>query len=98
VLRWLMALPPDFTPEDQDLRAPESIRRWSQDDRKNPGWKKLEYFFQLHLGWARPTVDHDAPEFWPKAFREEEDFLTLPTKHQFATIDEDQVFPTLSAA
>jgi len=27
-----------------------------------------------------------------------EDFLTLPTKHQFATIDEDQVFSTLRAA
>ena len=44
------------------------------------------------LGWARLTADRDAPEFWPKAFREEEEFLTLPTKHQFAT-DEDQVSP-----
>jgi pimeloyl-ACP methyl ester carboxylesterase len=88
----------DASHEDQGSRAPESIRRWQQDYRKNPGWKKLKYFFQLHLGWARLTVDGDSPAFWPKAFREEEDFLTLPTKHQFATIDEDQVFPTLSAA
>ena len=88
----------DASHEDQDLRAPESIRKWSRDYRKHLGWKKLKYFFQLHLGWARFTADRDAPEFWPKAFREEEDFLTLPTKHQFATIDEDQVFSTLSAA
>jgi len=88
----------DASHEDQYLRAPESIRKWSQDYHKHPGWKKLKYFLQLHLGWARLTVDSDAPEFWPKAFREEEDFLTLPTKHQFATIDEDQVFSTLSAA
>ena len=88
----------DASHEDQDLRAPESIRKWSQDYRKQPGWKKLKYFFQLHLGWARLTADRDAPEFWPKAIREEEDFPMLPTKHQFATIDEDQVFSTLSAA
>jgi pimeloyl-ACP methyl ester carboxylesterase len=88
----------DASHEGQDLRAPESIRKWSQDYRKHPGWKKLKYFFQLHLGWARLTADLDAPEFWPKAFRDEEEFLTLPTKHQFATIDEDQVFSTLSAA
>jgi len=31
-------------------------------------------------------------------FREEEEFLTIPTKHQFAVVDEDQVFSTLSAA
>ena len=61
-------------------------------------WEKLKYFFQLNLGWARLTADRDVPEFWPRAFREEEEFLTLPTKHQFAVIDEDQVFPTLSAA
>jgi hypothetical protein len=60
--------------------------------------EKLKYFFQLHLGWARLTADRNAPDFWPRAFREEEEFLTLPTKHQFAVIDEDQVFPTLSAA
>jgi len=88
----------DASHEDQDLRAPESIRKWSEDDRKHPGWKKLEYFFQLYLGWARLKADRDAPEFWPKAFRDEEDFLTLSTKHQFATINEDQVFSTLSAA
>ena len=88
----------DASHEDQDLRAPESIRRWQQDHRKHPGWKKLKYFFQLNLGWARLTADRDAPEFWPKAFREEEEFLTLPTEHQFAVIDEDQVFSTLSAA
>src|SRR5580704_13180950 len=88
----------DASHEDQDLRAPESVRKWSQDDRKHPGWKKLKYFFQLHLGWTRLTANRDAPDFWPKAFREEENFLTLPTKHQFATIDEDQVFSTLSAA
>jgi hypothetical protein len=88
----------DASHEDQDLKAPESIRKWGQDDRKYPRWKKLKYFFQLHLGWARLTADRDAPDFWPKAFREEENFLTLPTKHQFATIDEDQVFSTLSAA
>ena len=88
----------DASHEDQDLRAPESIRKWSQDYRKHPGWKKLKYFFQLHLGWARLTADRDAPASWPKAFGEEENFLTLPTKHQFATIDEDEVFPTLSAA
>ena len=87
----------DASHEDQGLRAPESIRKWQQDDRKEPTWKKLKYFFQLHLGWARLTADRDAPEFWPKPFREEEAFLTLPTKHQFAVIDEDQVFSTLSA-
>jgi pimeloyl-ACP methyl ester carboxylesterase len=88
----------DASHEDQDLRAPESIRKWSQASHKHPGWKKLKYFFRLHLGWARLNADRDAPEFWPKVFREEENFLTLPTKHQFATIDEDQVFSTLSAA
>jgi pimeloyl-ACP methyl ester carboxylesterase len=88
----------DASHEDQDQRAPESIRNWSREDREHPGWKKLKYFFQLHLGWARLTADREAPEFWPKLFREEEDFLTLPIKHQYAVIDEDQVFPTLSAA
>ena len=88
----------DASHEDQELRAPDSIRKWSQAYRKHPGWKKFKYFLQLHFGWARLTADRDAPDFWPKAFREEEDFLTLPTKHQFATIDEDQVFSTLSAA
>jgi len=88
----------DASHEDQDRRAPESIRKWAQDYRKHPGWKKLKYFLQLHLGWARLTMDRDAPASWPKRFREEERFLTLPTKHQFATIDEDQVFSTLSAA
>jgi pimeloyl-ACP methyl ester carboxylesterase len=88
----------DTSHEDQDLRAPESIRKWSQDYRKRPSWKKLKYFFRLHLGWARLTADRDAPAFWPKVFREEENFLMLSTKHQFATIDEDQVFLTLSAA
>ncbi len=88
----------DASHEDQDLRAAESIRKLSQDDHKHPSWKKLGYFVQLHLGWARLTADRDAPAFWPKPFREEEEFLTLPTKHQFATIDEDQVFSTLSAA
>jgi pimeloyl-ACP methyl ester carboxylesterase len=88
----------DASHEDQDLRAPESIRKWSQDYRKHPSWKKLKYFFQLHFGWARLTADRDAPAFWPKAFREEEDFLMFPTKHQFAVIDEDQFFSTLSAA
>jgi pimeloyl-ACP methyl ester carboxylesterase len=88
----------DASHENQDVRAPESIRKWSQDDRKHPGWKKLKYFFRLHLGWARLTADRDVPDFWPKAFREEENFLTLPTKHQFTAIDEDQVFSTLSAA
>jgi hypothetical protein len=87
----------DASHEDQDLRAPESVRRWQQAHRKHPGWQKLKYFFQLHLGWARLTADRDAPEFWPKAFREEEEFLTLPPKHQFAVIDEDQVFSSLSA-
>lgn len=43
-------------------------------------------------------ADRDEPDFGPKAFREEEEFLTLPTKHQFAEIDEDQVFSSLSAA
>jgi len=88
----------DSSQEDQDLRAPESIRRWQRDHRKSPDWEKLKYFFQFHLGWARLTADSNAPDFWPKAFREEEDFLMLPTKHQFAVIDEDQVFSTLSAA
>jgi pimeloyl-ACP methyl ester carboxylesterase len=88
----------DASHEDQEVRAPESIRKWQQEHRQHPGWKKLKYFFQLHLGWARLTADRDAPEFWPKAFREEEEFLALPTKHQFAVIDEDQEFPTLSAA
>ena len=88
----------DASHEDQDVRAPESIRKWSQDYRRHPAWKKLKYFFQLHLGWARLTADRDSPAFWPKAFRDEENFLTLPTKHQFATIDEDQVFSTVSAA
>ncbi len=88
----------DASHEDQDLRAPESIRRWQQDKRKDPDWEKLKYFLQLHLGWARLTADSDAPEFWPRTFREEEESLTLSTKHQFAVIDEDQVFSTLSAA
>src|SRR5579871_2529433 len=88
----------DASHEDQDLRAPESIRKWGRDDHKHAGWKKLKYFFEIHLGWARLTADRDAPDFWPKAFREEEEFLMLSTKHQFATIDEDQVFSTLSAA
>jgi pimeloyl-ACP methyl ester carboxylesterase len=88
----------DASHEDQEVRAPESIREWQQEHRKHPGWEKLKYFFQLHLGWARLTADRDAPEFWPKIFREEEEFLTLPTKHQSAVIDEDQVFSTLSAA
>lgn len=88
----------DASHEDQELRAPESIRKWQQHSRQHPGWKKLEYFLQLHLGWARLTADRDAPAFWPKAFLEEENFLTLPTKHQFAVIDEDQVFSSLSAA
>ena len=88
----------DASHEDQELRAPESIRKWSRQYNKHPGWKKLKYFLQLHLGWARLTADLDAPEFWPKAFREEENFLMLPAKHQFTAIDEDQVFSTLSAA
>ncbi len=87
----------DASHEDQDLRAPESIRKWHQDHHKHPGWEKLKYFLQLNLGWARLRADRDAPEFWPKAFRDEEEFLTLPTKHQFTVIDEDQFFSTLSA-
>ncbi len=88
----------DASHEDQELRAPQSIRKWQNEHRQNPRWQKLKYFVQLHLGWARLTANRDVPEFWPKAFREEEEFLTLPTKHQFAVIDEDQVFSTLSAA
>jgi pimeloyl-ACP methyl ester carboxylesterase len=88
----------DASHEDQDLRAPESIRKWQQQQHTHPSWEKLKYFCQLHLGWARLTADRNAPDFWPKSFREEEDFLMLPTKHQFAVIDEDQVFSTLSAA
>jgi pimeloyl-ACP methyl ester carboxylesterase len=88
----------DASHEDQDSRAPESIRKWQQDYHKHPSGKKLKYFLQLHLGWTRLTADRDAPDFWPKAFRDEEEFLMLSTKHQFATIDEDQVFSTLSAA
>ena len=88
----------DASHEDQNLRAPESVRKFQREYNKHPGWKKLKYFFQLHLGWARLTADREAPDFWPRAFREEEEFLMLPTKHQFATIDEDQVFSTLSAA
>ena len=88
----------DASHEDQELRAPESVRKWQQNYRKHPGWKKLKYFFQLHFGWARLMTDRDAPDFWPKVFREEEDFLMLPTKHQFAVIDEDQVFSSVSAA
>lgn len=88
----------DASHEDQELRAPPSIRKWQQDHRQHPGWQKLKYFFQLHLGWARLTGDRNAPDFWPKAFRDEQEFLTLPTKHQFAVIDEDRVFSTLSAA
>ena len=88
----------DASHEDQEPRAPESIRKWQHDRRKHPGWEKVKYFFQLHLGWARLTADRDAPAFWPKAFREEEEFLMLPTRHQFAMIDEDQVFSTVSAA
>ncbi|PYX27438.1 MAG: hypothetical protein DMG77_19035 [Acidobacteria bacterium] len=61
----------DASHEDQDLRAPESIRKSQQDHHKHPGWKRLKYFFQLNVGWARLTADRDAPEFWPKAFREE---------------------------
>jgi pimeloyl-ACP methyl ester carboxylesterase len=88
----------DASHEDQELRAPDSVRERLRDSRKHPGWRKLKYFFQLYLGWARFAAPGDAPAFWPKAFREEEEFLTLPTKHQFAMIDEDQVFSTLSAA
>jgi pimeloyl-ACP methyl ester carboxylesterase len=88
----------DASHEDQEVTAPESIRNWLRDDHKHSGWKKLKYSFQLHLGWARLMADRDAPAFWPKAFREEEKFLMLPTKHQFTTIDEDQAFSTLSAA
>jgi pimeloyl-ACP methyl ester carboxylesterase len=91
-------VPVDASHEDQELRAPESVRIWQQNYRKHSGWKKLKYFFQLHFGWARLTEDRDAPDFWPQAFREEEDFLMLPTKHQFAVIDEDEVFSSLSAA
>jgi hypothetical protein len=83
----------DASHEDQDLRAPEYIRTWLQAHHKHPDWEELKYFFQLYLGCARLTADRDAPEF-----REEEDFLMLPTKHQFDVIDEDQVFSTLSAA
>jgi pimeloyl-ACP methyl ester carboxylesterase len=68
----------DASHEDQELRAPESIRKWGHDYRKHPRWKKLKYFFQLHLGWARLTADRDTPELWPKSFRDEETFLTLP--------------------
>ena len=64
----------DASHEDQEVRAPESIRKWHQDQRKHPGWEKLKYFFQLHLGWARLIADQNAPDFWPKAFREEEEF------------------------
>src|SRR6202035_3927791 len=88
----------DASHEDQNLRAPESIRKWQRAHRKRPSGEKLKYFFQLHLGWARLTADRDAPDFWPRAFREEEDFLTLQTKHQSAEIDEDQVSPPLSGA
>jgi pimeloyl-ACP methyl ester carboxylesterase len=88
----------DASHEDQNLRAPDSIRKWQWAHRKHPGWEKVKYFFQLHLGWARLTADREAPDFWPRAFRDEEKFLTLPTKHQFAVIDEDQLFPSLSAA
>jgi len=88
----------DASHEDQDLRAPESIRKWLQEHHKHLDWEKLKYFCQLHLGWARLTADRDAPDFWPKPFRGEEKFLMLPTKHQFAVMDEDQVFSTLSAA
>ena len=88
----------DASHEDQDVRAPESVRKLHQEYRNHPGWKKSKYFLQLHLGWARLMASRDAPEFWPKPFRDEEVFLTLPTKHQFAVIDEDQVFFTMSAA
>jgi pimeloyl-ACP methyl ester carboxylesterase len=88
----------DASHEDQDLRAPESIRKRLQDSLKHPGWQKLRCFLQIHLGWARLTAYRDAPEFWPKAFTEEEDFLMLTTKQQFSMIDEGQVFSTLSAA
>ena len=88
----------DASHEDQELRAPESVRKRLEDYRKHPGWKKLKYFLLLHLGWVRLTADRDAPDLWPKAFWEEENFLMLPIKHQFAMIDEDQVFSTLSAA
>jgi pimeloyl-ACP methyl ester carboxylesterase len=88
----------DASHEDQESRAPESIRKWHQDQRKHAAREKFEYFLQLYLGWARLMADRDTPDFWPKAFRQEEEFLTLPTKHHFATIDEDQVFSTLSAA
>jgi hypothetical protein len=58
----------DASREDQQLRAPESIRKWQRAHRKRPGWEKLKYLFQLHLGWARLTADREAPDFWPKAF------------------------------
>ena len=76
------------------MQQPTDCARTETVAAGNRGRRSL---FQLHLGWARLTADRDAPDFWPRAFREEEEFLTLPTKHQFAVID-DQVFPTLSAA
>jgi pimeloyl-ACP methyl ester carboxylesterase len=88
----------DASHEDQELRAPESVRKRLQNYHKHPRWEKLKYFLQLHSGWARLTADDNAPDFWPKAFREEQNFLTLPTKHQFTVIDEEQVFSSLSAA
>ena len=88
----------DASHEDQEVRAPDSVRKWHADYRKHPSWRKLKYFFQLHLGWARLMSDRDPPAFWPKAYRDEENFLMLPTKHEFTVIDEDQVFSTLSAA
>jgi pimeloyl-ACP methyl ester carboxylesterase len=46
----------DASHENQELRAPKSIRKWQQFHGKHPGWEKLKYFFQLHLGWVRLTA------------------------------------------
>ena len=88
----------DASHEDQDVRAPASIRNRRSEQHQYPSWEKLRIFLQIKLGWARLIADRDAPAFWPKAFREEEAFLTLQTKHQFAVLDEDRVVSTLSAA
>jgi hypothetical protein len=63
---WCWLTPPT---KIRAYERPESIRKWQQGYHKHPGWKKLKYFFQLHFGWAPLTADHEAPDFWPKAFR-----------------------------
>ena len=50
----------DASHEDQQLRAPVSIRKWQEGELRHPNWRKVRYFPQLNLGWTRLTADRDA--------------------------------------